>query len=383
MKRLLILAIVISGCTVMPPLQQRKLISVFHLIETAKYAEAKGLVDEMITDPATSQRARTWYARGLLCQSAYQTGVQKNDRKLTELYPDQLYIAFESYDKALSLDKVGRTERQILPGMIYLANEFQRVGEKHFREKRFAEALRAYEQALRITLNPGLSLRVDTGLILNTGLAAYEAREWEKAVRYLGRLHDHRYSPHISQLLAEVHLFAGDTAAAMRVLTQGISRYNDFEQLTLMMAGLLFQTGKTDDATALLGNGIVRDTVSWLIPYNKGLILQKTGRYAMAVEAYKIAYGRADNKPEVSLNLATCFYNIGVEIEDNARVLTSNRAVQEEKARSLEAYREAGYWVNKAWEQQPADPAVKLKLDQLARSLGIPMKMTGSPSAVE
>jgi tetratricopeptide (TPR) repeat protein len=379
MKKLLILTLVFYGCTVMPPLQQRKLISVFHLIETAKYEEAKGLIEEMVNDPKTSQGARTWYARGLLCQSAYQTGIQKNDKKLTELYPDQLFVAWESYEKALSLDKVGRTERQILPGMIYLANEFQRVGEKHYREKRFPEALRAYEQALRITLSPVMSVRVDTGLIHNAGLAAYEARDWEKAVRYLGRLHDQRHSSNVTHLLAEVHLFSGDTAAARKVLTQGISRYDNTENLVLMFAGLLYQAGDAVGAVTLLGQAMDRDTISWLIPYNKGLVLQKSGRYVPAVEAYKMAFIRAGDKPEISLNLATCYYNIGVEIEDLARTLTSSKAVQDEKAKSLEAYQESIYWVNKAWEQQPADPAVKLKLDQLARSLRIPVKPGGSP----
>ncbi|MFO7722541.1 MAG: hypothetical protein R6V49_04880 [Bacteroidales bacterium] len=379
MKRLLIFAMVISGCTVMPPLQQRKLISVFHLIETAKYSEAKGLVEELVNDPRTAQRARTWYARGLLCQSAYMAGMKKNDLKLTELYPDQLFVAYESYEKALSLDKVGRTERQIIPGLIYLANEFQGAGEKHYSEKRYGEALRAYEQALRITLNPLLSVRVDTGLIYNAGLAAYQARDWEKSVRYLGRLHAHRTSANVTHLLAEVHLFAGDTTAAIKVLSQGIDHYSDPESLVLMMSGLLFRSGDVTGAVTLLEQAMAKDTVSWLIPYNKGLVLQKTGRFVQAVETYKKAFARAQDKPEISLNLATCYYNIGVEIEENTRTLTSSTAVRDEKDRSLEAYREAEYWVNKAWEQQPADPVVKIKLDQLARSLRIPIKPGGTP----
>ena len=82
----------------------------FQLIETGKYEEAKKSIEEAIGDKKTEQWHRTWYAKGLLCQTAYREGVDKNDKKKSELYPDQLYLAFDSYQKARSFDKRGKLD---------------------------------------------------------------------------------------------------------------------------------------------------------------------------------------------------------------------------------------------------------------------------------
>lgn len=107
MKRLFFLVFISFSCSVLSPLQKGKLISVFHLIEIAQYEEAKKVIEEMIKDKTYQKWPKTWYARGIICQNAYQEGIKKKDKKKTELYPNQLFVAFESFEKALSLDKRG------------------------------------------------------------------------------------------------------------------------------------------------------------------------------------------------------------------------------------------------------------------------------------
>jgi len=79
MKRSVIIISIIFGCFLTLTAQKSKVLAVFQLIETGKYSEAKEEIEEAIADKKTGQWFRTWYARGLLCQTAYQKGIAEKD----------------------------------------------------------------------------------------------------------------------------------------------------------------------------------------------------------------------------------------------------------------------------------------------------------------
>ena len=245
MSRFIITAIIFISCFNTLQAQRSNVISLFQLIETAKYDEAKTAIEEAIEAEKTADWAVTWYARGLLCQTAYEKGIEKNKKKHYELYPDQLYVAYDSYEKALELDSRGRMEKQLAPLYVLLANDFQQLGEKRFRDEQYKEALRAFEQALEINRSPILTVEIDTNLIYNTALAAYEGEAWEKAIDYLSQLNQHKYDPNVSHLLFTVHLEKEDTTSAVELLTEDIERYDENEDLVMLLANLLFQTDDT------------------------------------------------------------------------------------------------------------------------------------------
>ena len=60
--------------------------------------------------------------------------------------------------------------------------------------------------ALKIIWNSILKVQVDTNLIYNTALAAYEFRNWDKAISYLSVLHGYNYSVNASHLLFTAYL---------------------------------------------------------------------------------------------------------------------------------------------------------------------------------
>lgn len=361
--------LILAGCTVMAPLQKRRLITVFHLIETAKYADAKVLVEEMITEPVAAQWPRLWYARGLLCQTAYTEGIQKKDKKLFELYPDQLFVAYDSYERALSLDRSQKTSRLLTERYIRLVNDFQRLGEQHFNARRYPEALKAYEYALRVNLSPVLAVRIDTGIIYNAGLSAFEAGDTEKAVRYLGRLHDHKHSPNVTHLLYLTHLSRGDTLAAGRTLAQGVVRYSYPDTLVMLYVDLLQKAGLTDSALRVLDLAIEYTPNSFSFHYTKGLVLQKAGKYPKAIEVYKKAHEINTNDPWVTLNIATCYYNLGIGIEEQTRLLTVRSAVVIEREKSAQAFADARHWIQRTWSLKPSDPQLLNRLSRLTDTL--------------
>lgn len=361
----------LAGCAVLPPLQKSRLIAAFHLIETSNFNEAKEVIEEMILDEKASQWPRTWYARGLLSVTAYQDGIRRNDRRRFELYPDQLFVAFESFEKARSLDPRGSLDRQIAPKYVYLANEFQRVGLQHYNARRYEQALRSFEKALLITESPLLSVQLDTNLIYNAALAAVESKNKEAAIRHLARLDKYNHSPNISHLLSTLYVDKGDIGAAERVLLNGIKKYDDNKDLILLLADLLYRNKEVDRALEVLEDGFFQNPGEYIFPFTRGLILQKEERYAEAIESYKLALALAEDRSDIYANIAISFYNIGVEIDKRARTLNSNREVMEERARSREAFESAVGWLARASEQGADNHANIRKLQQLFQRMNI------------
>jgi tetratricopeptide (TPR) repeat protein len=371
MKRLVLIVSIFLGCYLASPAQKSKVIAVFQLIETGKYDEAKEAIEEAISDKKTGQWPRTWYARGLLCQTAYQKGIAENDQKKYGLYPDQLYQAFNDYEKARSLDDRGRLDGQLAPKYVILANDFEDLGVKHYRKGEYGEALKAFERAIQIYRSPILPVRVDTNLIYNAALAAFENEAWEKAIGYLEKLDKDNYSPNVPHLLSTIYLGKADTAAAEKVLMEGIGRYEDNEDLILLLVDLLFQKNDTVRAMELLDSASSTDSSNYIFPYTKGLLYQKSEQYKEAIDAYEEALSLAPGEPKIYANIGTCHYNMGVEIERNATAITSNRAYLREKEKSAKAFGTAVSWFEKALDKNPDNQYVITKLHQLYEVLGI------------
>ena len=375
MKKGVLILIVLLGSFITSFGQKSKVIAVFQLIESSKYKDAKAAIEDAIEEESTKHWYRTWYARGLLAQQAYRDGIKKNDKNKYELYPDQLYVAYESYEKALKLDTKGRINDQLEPHYVLLANDFQNQGEKKYKNNKFKEALRAFETALSINQNPILSVKLDSNLVYNTALAAVESGEWETAIDYLKMLNENKYSPNIPHLLYSVYIEKEDTSSAERVLYEGMKKYEDNQQLILQLIDLLNNKNEIEAAVSILDSASMADTSNYIYPYTKGLVYQKNHQYEDAIESYKEALSRDPGNEEVILHIGTSYYNIGVDIEQRARGIRNNKLFIQEKEKSRKALQSSVKWFERALEKRPEDQELITKLYQLYKYLGITDKL--------
>jgi tetratricopeptide (TPR) repeat protein len=374
MKKFIFLVFLFYGCSVLSPLQKSKLISLYHLIETEKFKDAKVVCEEMIEKEESSQWASTWYAKGYLCQTAYIKGVKNNNPKWFELYPDQLYLSWGSYEKARSLDPGRRMENQLIPKYVLLINDFQKLGLRNLNERKFSQALRAFEQAILIERLAFLQLQPDTTLVYNAGLAAYRIKNWEKAKAYLGRLHQYRFSENATHLLFKTNLALRDTVAAENVLFEGIDAYENNENLVIMLAGLLADQSRTVEAVAVIDKALEKDPENSTLFYNKGLAFQMDGRYAEAIAAYESAIDLNPDNLMAYANIATCYYNIGVSFEESTLELTNNRDVKRQRQKSEAAFNRSLQWLDEAIIRNPDDIWIIERLSSLYIEMGKPDK---------
>lgn len=325
----------------------------------------------MISDSESSQWARTWYLKGLLCQEAYNKGVKDNDKELTRLYPNQLYVAYNAYEKARSKDRRGKLEKQLAPKYVLLANNFKNLGENHFKEKRYQDALRAFDYALKISKNSILEIELDNNLVYNAALAAYKGENWEEAIKHLKHLHKENYSTNATHLLFNANIENEDTLAAREVMLEGIEKYDDNVEMVLLLTDILFASGSSDEAIDVLNKEIEKNPSNYKFYYTKGLVYQKLMEYDNAIDSYTTAIVHAPKEPMIYYNLAACYYNIGVDIEEKTRTLTNNRRVVELRAKSAEAFDTATDWLDKASERAEGNSEVLTKIYNLYRALRI------------
>jgi tetratricopeptide (TPR) repeat protein len=359
--------------------QKSKVLSVFQLIEAENYGDAKEAMEQAIWNEKTSGWPRTYYAKGLLCQKAFEAGFEKNDRDKTGLYPDQLFVAYDAYEKALELDKRNRLRSAVATQYYGLANDFQKLGERQYRKKEYAKALEAFEHALLVSKSPLLTAETDTGLVYNTALAAYESGNREKAISYLTGLNGDSFSPNTALLLFRAHLESGDSLMAEEVLADGVDRYDCDQAIVLELVDFLVNRSRTEDAIRLLDTAMVRKPGNPVFPWSCGLVYQQKGAYGQAIELLMKASRLAPEEPMICYHLGICNYNIGVAINEAARHIRDNARYRVERERARARFMEAVKWLEKAHEMDPGYRPAIAKLQQLYYHL----QMTDKQKAME
>ncbi len=349
--------------------QKSRVLAVIQLIETEKFKEAKESIELAVWNDRTADWSRTWYARGLLCQKAYEKGVEKKDNELTSLYPEQLLEAYDSYEKALDLNPGNRIITAIAKNYYALANDFQAEGKKHFGAREYSEALKDFEHALLITRSHLVSVKTDTSLIYNTAMAAYQAGNWEKAIGYLAGLNEDRYGPETAMLLYRAHLSHGDSTLAEKVLAESVDSYHSDEDLVLQYTNLLVSTGRPGEAVAVLDTAAIRYPGNALFPWTKGLILQQTGEYPEAILSLETARELAPERGGIYFALGICYYNMGVDLEEKARHISDNRSYLGQMEAARQNFMQAIEYLEKARELDPGHPGTNSRLNLLYQHL--------------
>ena len=378
-RKYIVLITVLMGVSTLAAAQKSRVFSVFQLIESEDYEDAQEAIELAIEHPNTSGWFRTYQAKGLLCQKAFEAGFEKNERDKTELYPEQLFVAYEAYEKALQLDTRNRLQSAITAQYYQLANDFQKLGERLYRKKEYKKALEAFEHALLVSKSELLTVETDTSLVYNTALAAYESSNWDKTVSYLSGLNGDGYSPNTALLLHNAHLETGDSLMAEEVLSESIGRYDFDQTIVLELVDFLLENERMEDAIQLLDSVMVQKPDNAFFPWTCGQVYQQTGDYEQAVEMLEKASRLAPDEPLIYYHLGICHYNIGVAINEEARHIKDRARYQSERDRARTRFQEAVRWLEKSHEMNPGHRPTISRLYQLYYHL----KMTEKQEKME
>jgi len=345
--------------------QKSRVLSVIQMIEQGKYEEGKESIELAVWNDKTAAWARTYFVRGLLCQTAYEDGIKTNDSKKTGLYPDQLYLAYSSYERALELDSRKRHKTAISQQYYLLSNDFRQMGQSCFNDKEFEKALRAFEHALLLDNSPLIHAKVDTSLIFNTALSAVESKNWNKAIGYLTGLHESGFASSSSLLLYQALIESGDSASAEGILLDGLEIYNYETQLVVHLVNLFAQTGRYEEALEVFDKAIRYRPDIYKFYWGQGLIYRRTGDFESAIKSFKAALELAPDEAGIYYHIGVIYYNMGIDLAEESLKVKNSIDYQAIKKESREQYKKAVSWLEQSYEMDPYNEEAISKLYQL------------------
>ncbi len=329
--------------------QKGKVTSAENLKDAGKIGEALKAIDEAI-DPSNDKAAKsipwpkTWEVRGAIFQAI----AQSKDQKVKSLSSDPLTEALNSYKKALELDTKGRNKNSVKIQLTLLTNDLTNQAVKAFQDEDYKLALKSFEQILDIQEidivkadNPDA---IDTVIIFNTGLAAFNAQDYDKAIKYYAEAAKHGYSGARSySLLAQAYQAKQDTTGALNALKEGFEKYPEDNLILESMIQIYMDLDKSGEAMKYLEMAIQRDPTVARYLFAQGALYEKLNNEEKAIETYSKAIDVDSDFFDAYYNLGALYYNKGVKQMEAAKEVPAN-----ENARYEAELAKADIWFEKA-----------------------------------
>lgn len=305
--------------------QKGKVTSALSYKDSGELEKAWETIEETI-DPENNRSKRsidwprTWEARGEILREIHRQGK-------TEIVDDPLFKALESFKKGIDLDDRDRYTKSIVVDLKLLQIDFSNFAIKNFQSEDFDTALKSFEKYLEISnLQPVIESMeaefLDTAIIYNTGLTAYKAENWEKAIEYFQQSAEVDYNgPESYQFSYNAYQEMGDSAKAVETLQEGFEKYPGSEPLIVALINYYIETGNANDAVNYLDKAIKQNPKNVSYYTAKGSTLEKLGKEDEAIEVYMEAIERDSTLFTPYYNLGVIHYNNGVEVMNEASQL--------------------------------------------------------------
>ncbi|WP_297092010.1 tetratricopeptide repeat protein [uncultured Draconibacterium sp.] len=327
-KTIILLVLVISASVVFA--QKGKVTSAQNLKDTGKLDKALEAIEEAVD--ASNEKAeksipwpKTWEVRGEIYQAVFAS----QDAKIKALSNDPLSVALESYKKALELDEKDKFSKSVKIKLTLLTNDLTNQAVEAFNDNDYELALKSFEQILDIQEIPVVKEdnpnAVDTVILFNSGLAAFNAKNFEKAVQYYGEAAKHGYNgARTYALISESYIQMQDTVNALKAVQEGFEKYPEDNGVLTNMIDLYMKMGQNEEALKYLEMAIQQDPNNVTYYFAKGALYEKFGEEENAVEAYKKATEVDPTFFNSYYNLGALYYNKGVKQIEVANAVPAN-----------------------------------------------------------
>ncbi len=344
--------------------QKGKVASAQTLKDSGKLDKALEAINEAV-DPKNEKSeksiewAKTWEVRGDIYRAIYQS----KDENIKKLADQPLSTALESYEKALKLDEKGHDHNAVKISLTLLISDFTDQAVKAFNENSYDKALASFKSILEIEGLPVMKeadkeATVDTVIIFNAGLAAYNAEKYDEAVKYYKEAAKYDYNgSRTYELIASSYINMKDTANALVTLKEGFEKYPESSSIMVLLINIYLNANKVDDAMKYLELAIKQDPQNASFYFARGSLYDKIGEGDNAITAYEKAIELKPDYFDAYYNLGAIYYNRGVKQVEVANSIPTNQPdkYEVEKNKADEEFKKAIPYMEKASEINPKD----------------------------
>jgi tetratricopeptide (TPR) repeat protein len=296
-----------------------------------------------------------FYAKGKVLQAV---GESQNE-EYKNLYEDPLFQAYEYYMKAIELDDKGRYEKMIDLSMPMLSNDFINLGITCFQENDFAGALKAFETTLKIGEMPFYGGVIDTTIMFNAGLAAYNGEMYDAAIKHFTKVKELEYGDYtLFVLLKNAYIAKGDSTGGLTALQEGFTMYPDNESLLIELINFYITKGGQDaaqEALDYIGLAKEKDPTNASFYHAEGILYDKIGKIDESITSYEQALELNPDYFDSNYNLGAHHFNKGVNKVNECNEIMDNSEYQKCKEEADAMFEIALPYMEKAYEIDNSD----------------------------
>jgi tetratricopeptide (TPR) repeat protein len=358
--------------------QKGKVTSALSFIDQGILDKAKDAIDAALVDEKSKDWFNTYFAKGKLCQATFES----ENPKFKAFYPDPLSEAYASYEKAMELDTKGGTKKKIITNMIYnsMAQDLFSEGSARFESKNFEGALKSFETQIKITESDKFAGVIDTGMYYNAGLAAYNSKKYDQAIKYFEKCAEMKYlgiTPYFQ--IYESYLGLRDTTKAESILTNLKNIFPNDKNITLNLIDLYLKSNKNEEALKYIKIAKETDPTNYSLYYAAGIMYLNKNKFDDAItELTKSVELKADFY-DSQYATGVSYINKAAEMWTKANDIMDVKKYSVAIDEAISVYAKALPYMEKALELRPDDVYAMQSLKELYYRL----KMTDKYNAVK
>ncbi|MGQ1890562.1 tetratricopeptide repeat protein [Thermophagus sp. OGC60D27] len=322
---------------------------------------AESRLQEALVHPKSKDWPKTYIVSAKLATEKY-----KKEKDI-----QQLMEAVDYYLKAVELDKAdkGRFEKEIKIALTFFVTDLTNAGIEGFSNQKYENAMIAFENVLKINnldMFQADNPVVDTAIIYNTALAAYNAKNWKKASEYLSEAISYQYGGGDAVLLLhQVYGNMGDSTNMATNLKNGFEMYPDDDRILTQLINYYLETKQNEQALEYLNQAIEKNPENPTYLYAKGVLLDQSKLYEDAITNYEKAIELKEDYFDALYNLGVIYYNQGVEQMNVANAETDHAKFKAKKAKADDLFKASLPYMEKAATVRPDEISVLESLKSL------------------
>ncbi len=296
---------------------------------------------------------RTYYVKGRIMQAI----AESKDEKVKGLAENPAVQAFESYEKAKKLDDKGKINKTIELYLPMLAADFINKAVDEFQKQDFKNSYTSFGYALKVQEDPVFGGTIDTTIVYNAGLAAYNGQMWDEAIEYFKKTIDLNYgqgTPFV--LMKNAYLNKGDSAMAVKTLQEGFNKYPTDQNIIVELINY-YLLNEHDNQAALdyIKLAKEKDPTNASIYFAEGYAMDQVGKKDSAILSYKKAIEYDPNFTNAYYNLGALIFNDGVADFDSCANIMDNTEYKKCVEEADKKFAESLPYLEKAHELNPKE----------------------------
>ncbi len=330
------------------------------LLSSNDIVGAKSAIDEAMANEKSNTWPKTFIVAGKVYAKVNEEGA--------------VIKALGFFEKAKELDQkgdengkgIGRYDKELTLALTFFKTDLTNAGVAGFEKERFDLALGAFEGILKVNKMSALDANiVDTTIIYNCALAAYNNKNWDKAETYFQEAIKYNYAAGDAILLLhQVYTSTNDSAKMVANLKNGFEKYPKDDRILTTLINYYLSSRQNSEALNYLNTAIAQDPKNPSFYYARAVLYDQAKDFENAEKEYKVCLEIDPAYFNALYNLGVLFYNKGVEQNNKANDLKDMKAFDRAREEANGMFKSALPFMEKAYQiiDAKSDAAVADKI---------------------